>query len=173
MTLRPQSRKRESRGCLASGHHAVFWLTVLPCVFTLVAGCTPSRQPLGPTQRPTDVIGCYSTTLSAWSGPRLSPNPPSVVVLLDSIGTFGIESGERLARGYPLDAPTPFTMSYWRRPETEHLYLLFSDDGIVGVRANLVWGWGDDSWRGTVHAFTDVPPYVEARARIRLDPRPC
>ena len=173
MTLRFRSASRMPRLCPAPAKHSACLRFVLSCILAVLPSCAPSRPPLGPTQRPTDVVGCYSTTLSRWSGPRLSPNPPSVIVLLDSLGTVGIESGERLARGYPLNAPSPFTMSFWRRLETEHLYIVFSNEGVVGVRANLVWGWGDDSWRGTVHAFTDVPPYLEARASIRLDPRPC
>lgn len=141
-------------------------------VFTL-GGCGNASSTLGPRLPPIDVVGCYSVSTSQWTGPRESPDLPSSIVLLDSVGTAVLERGEFLARPFPLGSASAFTVAYWRRPEDQLLYIVFSNDGYVGIRASLVWGWGDNSWRGTAHAYTDTPPFVEARATVRLQPRAC
>lgn len=152
------------------------WRTpgALASLFVLgLAGCKNASSTLGPRFPPASVAGCYSVSMSAWSGPRTSPDLPAQIVLLDSIGSAGLERGELLARPNPLESDSAFTDAYWRRLQDEHLYIVFTNSGYVGIRANLVWGWGDDSWRGIARAFTDEPPYIEARAHIRLQPRLC
>jgi hypothetical protein len=66
-----------------------------------------------------------------------------------------------------------FDMAFWTRLSPEHLDLVFTDGGYVGVRLHLVWGWGDAHWRGTAEAFTDVRPSIEATATSTLSPREC
>jgi hypothetical protein len=122
---------------------------------------------------PASVIGCYALRLGTWSAPRDSPDPPPVVALLDSTGSYLLEKGKSLVRPHPLGSPMPFDMAFWTRLSPEHLDLVFTDGGYVGVRLHLVWGWGDAHWRGTAEAFTDVRPSIQATATSTLSPREC
>jgi hypothetical protein len=67
----------------------------------------------------------------------------------------------------------PFDMAWWSRLAPEHLEIVFTDGGYIGVRLHLVWGWGDSTWRGTAEAFTDVSPSIQARTTSTLAPREC
>lgn len=141
--------------------------------FAALAGCGDTRNPVVPQPSPGSVVGCYSTHIGPWSGPRESPNLPATIALLDSIGTNPLENGKTLARPDPINAPMHFSVGWWNRPESEHLDVVFSAGGIVGIRLSLVWGWGDGSWSGTAQAFTDVAPSIQAVATARLLPVSC
>lgn len=146
----------------------------LLCIVVMtLASCRSGSEPLSPTPAPANVEGCYSLILGRWSGPRTSPDPPSSITLLDSVGSVLLEREKLLARPNPISAPMPFDMAWWARLDAEHLDIVFTDGGIIGIRMHLVWGWGDASWRGTAEAFTDVRPTVQAVSTIRLDKRPC
>jgi len=133
------------------------------------SGCSDST---GTTvQPPLSVVGCYALTVGKWSGAHESPDPPSSIVLLDSLGTYLLESGKLLARPYPLGTPMPFDMAWWSRPAEEQLDVVFSAGGYVGVRLHFI--WSADGWRGSAWAFTDVAPSIQATATSALTPRPC
>lgn len=135
----------------------------------VVAACSDTT---GPTPiPPLAVVGCYQVTIGKWSAPRDSPDPPGVVVLLDSIGTYLLERGRPLVRAHPLGTPMPFDMAWWDRRAEEQLDLVFSDGGYLGVRLHYV--WGGTTWRGSAWAFTDVSPSIQATATSTLVPRSC
>jgi len=66
-----------------------------------------------------------------------------------------------------------FDMAWWNLIAPEHVDVVFTDGGLVGVRMHLVWGWGDGTWHGTAEAFTDVSPSIQAVTTVRLSPRTC
>lgn len=137
-------------------------------------GCSSSSLVVGPPQpTPSSAAGCYAVGLGGWNGPRESPDPPSVIALLDSLGTNGFEVGKQLARPDPRNAAMPFTASWWARPDPDHLSVYFSLDGIIGVRMFVAWDSGGGRWSGTAEAFTDVSPSTQAVSAVSLSPRPC
>lgn len=122
---------------------------------------------------PSSLTGCYTVSLGKWNAARISADPPPSIVLLDSIGVSLLEKGKPLARPYPLSAVFMFDMGWWIRPAPEHLEVVFTDGGFTGVRLHLVWGWGDATWRGTIEAFADVEPAVQASTTVSLAPKGC
>jgi hypothetical protein len=138
-------------------------------VATIVA-CTSATTVRVPEVAPVSVVGCYVVSMGAWSGPHESPNPPTTISLLDSTGTYLLEAGKKLVRPHPVGATMPFNMAWWSRLSPEHLDIVFTSGGEIGVRLHLVWGWGDGSWSGTGVAYTDVSPGVQAVASAKLTP---
>lgn len=122
-------------------------------------------------QPPLAVFGCHQLAIGKWSAPRESPDPPGVVVLLDSIGSYLLENGKLLVRPHPVGTPMPFDMAWWDRPFEEQLDLMFTDGGYVGVRLHFTWSGA--RWQGSAWAFTDVPPTLQAAASTTLVPRLC
>ena len=122
-------------------------------------------------QPPLSVTGCYQVTLGRWSGAHESSDPPRSIVILDSLGSYLLENGNRLVRPYPLGTPMPFDMAWWTRGAEEQLDLVFTDGGYVGVRLHFV--WSERRWEGSAWAFTDVSPSVQATASSALSPRTC
>lgn len=142
-------------------------------VLACACACSSASGIVAPEPSPGSVVGCYAVDLGRWSASRDSRDPPTRIALLDSIGTELLEKGHQLARPDPLSASMPFDMAWWKRLESEHLEVVFTAGGYVGVRLHLVWGWGDATWRGTAEAFTDVSPSVQAVASATLSPRTC
>ena len=127
----------------------------------LLAAC--GDDPVGPGATPP---GCYAVTLGEWSGPREAADPPSVIRLTGELGDNGMSEGRTLVAGTDPADPLLYPWSWWENPEPDSLALVFTG-GFVGVTAGLR-STGDDEWRGTAQAFTDVAPAVEAEASIRL-----
>ena len=138
------------------------------CLFVLSA-CSDTTNPT--PIPPLNVTGCYQVTLGKWSDSHDSPDPPPVLVLLDSLGTYLLEKGKPLVRPYPLGTPMPFDMAWWDRRAEEQLDLVFSDGGYLGVRLHYI--WGGTAWRGSAWAFTDVSPSIQATTTSTLVPRSC
>jgi hypothetical protein len=139
-----------------------------PILAWLVA-CTDSSGPSTPP--PASVLGCYDLTVSTWSGLHESPDPPPVVILTDSIGSYLLESGRPLVRPWPDPAAMPFDMAWWERPSEGRLNLVFTQGGFIGIRIGLQ--WAGSRWSGQAEAFTDVAPPVEATTLALLVPTPC
>jgi hypothetical protein len=140
--------------------------------FLLLASCNDGPTGNGrPISAPVSVAGCYALELGKWSAARRAPDPPANIALLDSLGSVFLENGKTLVRPNPLTAPFSY-MAWWSRLGDEHLTLNFTD-GFIGVRIQLVWGWGDDSWRGTAVAFSDVGIEDDAYTTVQLRPRSC
>lgn len=125
-------------------------------LLAVVIACDAS----GPTAPPASVLGCHSLTVTNWSGPHESPDPPTPVILLDSLGSYLLETGRTLARPAPLGTPMSFDMAWWSHPEREQLDVVFSAGGYVGIRLSL--RWIGPYWSGPAEAYTDVGPSVQA-----------
>lgn len=136
-------------------------VTLLSAV--LVLGC--NHEPTQPAAAPDDVVGCYEVELGAWSGPHEAWDPPEVVVLMDSLGTFVLESGKHLVRPCPGDTTVMHYMAWWERPSADSLTLVFTT-GYVGIQGRL--GRDGAQWTGHAEAFTDVAPFVQATATLSL-----
>jgi hypothetical protein len=137
------------------------------CAAMLACGDPPTAVPAPPS-----VVGCYDVKLGKWSGTRRTPDPPAKIMLMDSVGTYVLEKGKRLVRPNPATAHMPFSMAWWVRLEAEHLRVVFSQ-GEAAMLLHLVWGWGDDSWRGTAESYTDVATQGGAYTTVILSPRSC
>ena len=138
-----------------------------------VLACADSTEPTQVTAAPASPAGCYDVRLGKWSGKHDSPDPPSPIVLLETIGTSFFEKGFRIAREHPGNTLTSFDTGRWSAYSPEHLEIMFAANGEIGVNLHLVWGWGDSTWRGTAEAFTDVSPGLQAVATVALVPRSC
>lgn len=147
---------------------ALRWMPAAPMLVWLIA-CADTSGPSTPP--PAAVLGCYDLTVSTWSGPHESPDPPPVVVLTDSIGTYLLETGRTLARPWPDPTAMPFDMAWWERPRPGRLDLVFTQGGFIGVR--IILQWNGRSWSGQAEAFTDVAPPVEATTLALLVPTSC
>ena len=135
--------------------------TLLAAVVVLACNRAPTR----PAAAPDDVVGCYQVELGVWSGPHEAWPPPGVVMLMDSLGTFVLESGKHLIRPCPGDTVVMHYMAWWEQPTAGSVTLTFTT-GYVGIRGRL--RWDGARWTGHAEAFTDVPPFVEATAALSL-----
>ena len=140
----------------------------LACL-VVVGACSDTTGPI--SLPPLEVVGCYQVIIGKWSAPHDSPDPPRVVVLLDSLGTYLLEKGRPLVRAHPPGTPMSFDMAWWDRRAEEQLDLVFSDGGYLGVRLHYI--WGGTTWRGSAWAFTDVSPSIQATTTSTLEPRTC
>jgi hypothetical protein len=134
----------------------------------LAAACDDAPGPGTPA--PEAVTGCYTFRLGAWSGAHEAPEPPPAVRLMDSLGTFLLETGKPIVRPLPGDTLSYEYMAWWERPDPDSLWLYFST-GYVGVFAGL--HWQDDQWMGKAEAVTDIVPPVQARTSAALLPLAC
>ena len=64
-------------------------------------------------------------------------------------------------------------MSWWNRIDSTHLDIVFTLDGLIGVRSHLSWNLNEGRWLGTSEAFTDVGPDPQAVAPAGLTFVPC
>ena len=133
----------------------------------IILACDTSE----PSTPPVSVLGCYELTITNWSGPHESPDPPTPVILLDSLGSYLLETGRTLVRPAPLGSNMFFDMAWWSRPTAEELDVVFSAGGYVGVRMNL--SWLGPFWSGRAEAFTDVAPSIQATATAMMRPVAC
>jgi hypothetical protein len=130
----------------------------------LLGACRGS--PTQPTSAaPELVTGCYQLTIGTWTAGHEAPDPPSVIVLLDSVGTFLLEAGRPLVRPSPVDTIAFGYMAWWARPVSDSLAIVFST-GYVGIRLAL--SWRGSQWVGRADAFTDVQPSIEATSSAAL-----
>ena len=122
--------------------------------------------PTQPTSvAPELVTGCYQLTIGTWTAGHEAPDPPPVVLLLDSVGTFLLEAGQTLVRPSPVDTSTFGYMAWWARPASEPLVVVFTT-GYVGI--HLALAWRGSQWAGRADAFTDVQPPIEATTSAAL-----
>jgi hypothetical protein len=135
----------------------------LPLAALLVACHGTPTQPT--SVAPESVSGCYQLTLGPWTGAHEAENPPAVVLLLDSVGTFLLEAGRTLVRPSPVDTNAFAYMAWWARPAPDSLAVVFTT-GYVGIRLAL--SWRGSQWVGRADAFTDVQPSIEATASAAL-----
>jgi hypothetical protein len=90
-------------------------------------------------------------------------------MLMDSLGTFGLESGKHLVRPCPGDTEAMHYMAWWEHPAADSLTLVFTT-GYVGIGAHL--RRDGARWTGTAVAFTDVSPFTQATAPLSLTALP-
>lgn len=132
----------------------------------LAAGAVACASP-EPTQPGTASLppGCFRLTLGAWSGPHEAVDPPLTLSLMDSIGSSGMENGQRIVRPVPVAMQTPYPWMWWKAVPADSLHLVFTG-GFVGVYVDLA--RRDSAWEGVATAFTDVAPSMQATAAAAL-----
>ncbi|MFI5311168.1 MAG: hypothetical protein ACHQQ3_08055 [Gemmatimonadales bacterium] len=144
-----------------------FWRTcalIAPCLI----GCS-SAEPTGPgtAQLPP---GCFRLTLGSWSGSHEALDPPTFLILMDSVGADGLERGQRLVRAVPIVTRADYQWMWWSTIPADSLRLVFTG-GFVGVDVHLA--RRDSTWQGVANAFTDVAPSTQATAAATLAPMFC
>lgn len=136
----------------------------------LAAACDAGTTTSHPSP-PANVVGCYQLALGTWSASHESPDPPTTLILTDSLGSHLLENGRTLLRPWPDPSAMPFDMAWWSRSNDGALDLIFSLGGYVGVRMTLT--WNGTAWSGTAEAYTDVQPSTQATASATLTGRSC
>ena len=129
----------------------------------LVLAC--SRAPTKPSAAADPIVGCYQVELGVWSGAHEAPPPPENVMLMDSLGTFVLESGKHLIRPCPGDSVVMHYMAWWEHAPADSLTVVFTT-GFIGIQGRL--GWDGARWTGHAEAFTDVAPFIQATTTLSL-----
>jgi hypothetical protein len=138
-------------------------------MISLVAlACSSDRT----TEPATAVLppGCFRLALGAWSASHEAVNPPATLFLYDSVGTAGLERGQRIVRPVPIPTAMNYPWMWWAAAPADSMRLVFTG-GFVGVDVHLARRAA--TWEGLAYAFTDVAPSIQATASAALSPMPC